>query len=705
MAFDIEGARKAGYSDQEIADHLGKQSGFDVAGARKSGYSDAELISHLSSKGAQPAPQPAATAKPAPASKEPGMIESAAAGAGAGVGNAVLNLQKYIGKAVNFGANNPGALGALAPVASLVKRADDYFNPKGVSNLVTGKPSSIIDRGTQWLVNDAERGQARLQAQNKPYADANPISNAVGKVGGEIALTLPVGGAVGNVVKNVGARAGLPVVQRLGTAIGSGGATTGGAPVTLAQRAGDLGLRALGGGINGAVTTSVVDPENVMSGAVVGAGVPVAFSGARGALHLGNSLFKSVRRSFEPLNQANDPKIIGRVLREQAGPEADQAVAALRRYQQTGSQLPGYQPSGAEVARVPSLASMQRTATAINPIGMNRQAAINASNQDAILRELDDLAGRGGERAFSDAMREETAQRLYDKAFSQPIDPARVPPELQDKITSLLNKPAMQAALQRARELAKNEGLDIADPAGSLRGLHYSLQEIGGMVGDAKTRNEKRILMGVKNELTSILDKISPDYATARAEYEALSRPLDQFGLLEKIAQGSTTGKGNATLSKFGTVASDKTAKAFTTKRNATLSDVLTPQQLTRLGNVRGALEGIDFVGNAGRGTGSDTVAKMATANRLPGAGWMSRVPLVGNPTVGLLNRGLDAVYSNANRRLEEKLSLGLLDPAQTLSFLEAAPAAVARQPGLLATGARKALPLAFKTAPLLLGQ
>lgn len=45
--FDIEGARKAGYSDAEIADHLAQSRGFDAAGARKAGYSDAEILQHL----------------------------------------------------------------------------------------------------------------------------------------------------------------------------------------------------------------------------------------------------------------------------------------------------------------------------------------------------------------------------------------------------------------------------------------------------------------------------------------------------------------------------------------------------------------------------------------------------------------------------------------------------------------------------------
>lgn len=54
MGFDIEGARKAGYSDGEIADYLGNESGFDVAGAQKAGYTPAEIVGHLSASRSQP---------------------------------------------------------------------------------------------------------------------------------------------------------------------------------------------------------------------------------------------------------------------------------------------------------------------------------------------------------------------------------------------------------------------------------------------------------------------------------------------------------------------------------------------------------------------------------------------------------------------------------------------------------------------------
>jgi hypothetical protein len=55
MAFDVEAAKKEGYTDKDIADYLAKQKGFNVEGARKEGYSDADIVSHLT--GTTPTPQ------------------------------------------------------------------------------------------------------------------------------------------------------------------------------------------------------------------------------------------------------------------------------------------------------------------------------------------------------------------------------------------------------------------------------------------------------------------------------------------------------------------------------------------------------------------------------------------------------------------------------------------------------------------------
>lgn len=53
--FDIAGAKQAGYSDTEIADHLAKTRNFDAPAARKAGYSDTDILGHLA---APPSAQP-----------------------------------------------------------------------------------------------------------------------------------------------------------------------------------------------------------------------------------------------------------------------------------------------------------------------------------------------------------------------------------------------------------------------------------------------------------------------------------------------------------------------------------------------------------------------------------------------------------------------------------------------------------------------
>lgn len=60
MKFDVEGARKAGYAETEIADFLAKGQKFDAAKAREAGYSDADIVQHLVSK--QPKPTGSKTA-------------------------------------------------------------------------------------------------------------------------------------------------------------------------------------------------------------------------------------------------------------------------------------------------------------------------------------------------------------------------------------------------------------------------------------------------------------------------------------------------------------------------------------------------------------------------------------------------------------------------------------------------------------------
>jgi hypothetical protein len=84
--FDVEGARRAGYTDAEIADYLAGEEAFDTAAAREAGYTDAEIIGYISG------PSTPVKLEPEPdrsAAQYAGVISSAllpyatAAGAGA----------------------------------------------------------------------------------------------------------------------------------------------------------------------------------------------------------------------------------------------------------------------------------------------------------------------------------------------------------------------------------------------------------------------------------------------------------------------------------------------------------------------------------------------------------------------------------------------------------------------------------------------
>ena len=112
MAFDIEGARKAGYSDQEIADHLAQTSKFDAAAARQSGYTDAEIIGHLS--GAQ---QPAAPPEQDEQTTMP--WSDVATGAAVNAIPSVINFGKGVVSAVAHPLDTAGSVLSLASGAAL----------------------------------------------------------------------------------------------------------------------------------------------------------------------------------------------------------------------------------------------------------------------------------------------------------------------------------------------------------------------------------------------------------------------------------------------------------------------------------------------------------------------------------------------------------------------------------------------------------
>lgn len=562
----------------------------------------------------------------------------------------------------------------------------------------------VIDTGAQLAASgfDAITGGgegARVRAMNEAgkaefdAATGGAIVPSVARVGGNIIGTLPLTAAAG-------AGLGAAGLTRLGQAVASGGMTTGAAPLNMLARAGDLGIRTLGGGISGGISAGAVNPDDAVTGAGIGAALPGLLKVAGG---LGRAAGGAVRRMTAPLSAANDEAALGEFLRGNLGQYTDEAITNLRRATQQGpTMLPGYQPTAAEVAGVPSLAALQRTATAVDPGAMNQLGEIARRNQEVVRGSLDDLAGRGGAREFFAADREAVAEQLYGAARRAGVDASALTPQAQANMAKFAQR-LPDEVLEEARKLAKIKGEQMTD-ATSVQGLHWVKKAIDSLISrETGPRGSKEFLKAyteLQQDLLSGMDQLSPAYGRARRTYAAMSVPVNQMDTIERIADRAVNTRGNVTLSGITSAMDDKAAKLATGMRGATLEGTLDPQQLARLNAIRGAMQGVDFAQTAGRGVGSDTVQKLATSQLVPGwSAALSNIPGMG-VIGGLASRGADAIYGAANQRMSNALANALLDPAQTLAILEAQ-----RAMNPLAVQASRAAPIVYRAAPVVAAQ
>lgn len=129
----------------------------------------------------------------------------------------------------------------------------------------------------QALIADAQRRQAETQVRVAPFKQQYPMSTGTGELGAEAVITAPIGGLLArplaaaapyapglinpivNAMRSSGFSSGIPVAKS----------------VPLATRAGDIGARVFGGGVTGGATAALTNPDEIGTGAGVGAGLAV----------------------------------------------------------------------------------------------------------------------------------------------------------------------------------------------------------------------------------------------------------------------------------------------------------------------------------------------------------------------------------------------------------------------------------------------
>lgn len=233
MAFDVEAARKAGYSDAEIADYLGQQFKFDARAARGAGYSDSEVIAHLAGMTDKPGQipgqaadvkAPAADHPIAPAGPEPGLVDQAI-----GAGEAGLTLAS--------GATG-GALGMIG--GTLKGLAEQILSGQFGTPQAAALVEKAASEGASALTYRprTQTGQEMAQGAGEALQNLVPLAGLTG--------TLPaVSAAARGTPASVLARAGAEGVAR---------DVAGPAAATAVAKAGDAASRAVTAVAGGATT-------------------------------------------------------------------------------------------------------------------------------------------------------------------------------------------------------------------------------------------------------------------------------------------------------------------------------------------------------------------------------------------------------------------------------------------------------------------
>lgn len=201
-------------------------------------------------------------------------------------------MPKYVeayGQTIEF----PDGMDDAAIEAALKKGSMDIPRPKGQGGSILGNTlmgvargaKDVIDTGAEWLsrlgpAGETERVRAMNEAGRQEFDAGYGGSTAasIGRVGGNVAATLPVGGFIGQGIRASAPLFGsaAPVISSLGNSIATGGVTTG----NTLPAAANLATRVAGGGISGGVSAGVVDPGSTGVGAAIGAALPPIAMGA-----------------------------------------------------------------------------------------------------------------------------------------------------------------------------------------------------------------------------------------------------------------------------------------------------------------------------------------------------------------------------------------------------------------------------------------
>lgn len=592
--------------------------------------------------------------------------------------------------------NAPVAMGITPAMASGFLRGARDVVDTGADYLSRGYDALT---GAQENVRVKDMNAKAKEDYTQQYGDNSAAS--VARVGGNIAATLPATGLLGGVAKLAGA-------TKLGNAIASGGMTTGGQAAGLSAKAADLLTRTAGGAINGGVSAGMVNPDDAVGGAVVGAAMP----GAIGALGAGAKIIGNSGAAIRDLvtNKGQQKIALNALARFADNPNMlDQAASQIT---ETGAK-----PTLAEINKDAGIATLQRSLSQLDPNISARFAERAGENNAARIKVLQDIAQNDAARTQAEFTRAEEAKPFYEQAKNAVYN-------VDESLKGLLDRPAFKEAMKRAKTLAENSGREFsfttpakisgegATKKGAAKISGQSLQDLkmamDEMLSDPQSGFSGKagnVLRDNRAALIDWMEGVNNAFKDGRETYAELTKPLNQMDVGQRLLDKTTSAirdmGGNQRLqaNAFSKALNDEQGlvrKATDFKGVNALADVMTPQQIAALNSIRSELELSANLSNAANGAGSQTAKSLASQNLLRSLGLPDYA--ANNALTETLMRPFQFAAKSSEPRIREQLAEFLLNP----DALKAAKESIAKQkPNALARliqGSNN--PLLYQAAP-----
>lgn len=482
---------------------------------------------------------------------------------------------------------------------------------------------------------------------------------------------------------------------QVGNIVGNIAAT---APTALIPGAATLrGAAAIGAG-TGFLAPSVSTSETLGNIAMGGAAAPAAMLAGRAL----GSAYQGGKALIEPLTRGGQERIAARTLQQFA---TNPAVAAAN-LRKAAPLVPGSAPTMAQAADDAGIAQLERTLMN-NPETGGRLAEQYAAQRAARLGAIRDIAGSDEYLNLIKEGRKTFAAEDYAKAMSQGIDPDMAK-SLKPQIKSLLGRPSIKEAQQRAVALARENDIKLNDFS-SLQGLDWLKKGLDDVISSAASptssvgKEKLRALMQTKDDLMMVLDDLAPGYRQANENFAGMSRNINSMEVARDLQKrlepalaryGANTRETGAAYAQALEAAGESVKKS--TGMNKPLKDVMNAKDYETLQNIARDFARQAKAQDMGRATGSNTAQNLAAQNllrRTLGPAGLPQSWAESNVLQGVLSPYTGLVkLAGGEQRVMDRLLQAAMDPGDAAGLLRMAAQPVSGL-GLLGQQYQRALP------------